>query len=213
MNPFVRRALAVVASGFVLVVLLLLGQGLGALLYPADPVRPEPAPAVVARPAPAPAPPPVVTPPPPPAPAPAAQARAPDPPAAAAPVLPDVLPLATRLEIRRELVRGIGAMDNELSGCPAGPVLRQPESRAAVVLELLGGPGLGSVRVTGSSIEAEAPVNDRFVACVRRVLEGRAFSAPGAKPGARLRMYVPLAPAGNALSLSAASLTEVGAPP
>jgi len=115
------------------------------------------------------------------------------------------------MRIRREMIRAIGALKDELARCPADPVQRTtPGGRAAVVLET---ESLDeAVRIVGSTLEAEVPVNDRFVTCTRGVLEGKQIPVPGTKPGTKFRMFLPVGPAGNSLSLGSASLAEAGTP-
>ncbi|MGZ6072107.1 MAG: hypothetical protein ACXWK8_12890, partial [Myxococcaceae bacterium] len=163
-----------------------------------EPVRPAPPPLPPPSPAPARRP----GPPPPPTPAPAPV------PAEPRPVSVDAgtIPLTDRLRIRRELIRGVTALKGELSGCPVTPVRPSPDGRAALVLDLLG-VGNGA-RVVGTTLEADIPVNDRFVACVSGVLQGRTLPATGVSPGARLRFFIPLGLAGNTLGLSSASLVD-----
>jgi hypothetical protein len=115
------------------------------------------------------------------------------------------------MHLRREVILGIGALKEDLAGCPADPVQRStPQGRAAVVLETES--VQNALRVAGTALESDVPVNDGFVACARRVLEGKQFSAPGTKPGVKLRVFLPLGPNGNSLSLGSASLAEAGAP-
>jgi hypothetical protein len=76
------------------------------------------------------------------------------------------------------------------------------------VLELRG--VSGGAQVTGTSLEAEMPVNEVFVGCVRTALQGRTLAAKGIGPGVQLRFSVPLGPGGNSLGLSSASLTPAG---
>lgn len=119
----------------------------------------------------------------------------------------NALTLPARLEVRRELIEAISGLKDELARCPAEAVQRSPPgSRAAVVLDAVGEGE--SVRVLETTLEAEVPVNDRFVSCARAALQGRTFAAPGAAAGARLRFSIPLGPGGNSLSLRSASLSE-----
>ncbi|MGZ3447228.1 MAG: hypothetical protein ACXU88_16205 [Myxococcaceae bacterium] len=205
LRPLLRRVLWVVGVAAAFVLLALLGSSVAALLSPGESFRPEPEPV---RPAPPPLPPPSPAParrpdpppPPPPAPAPV--------PAEPRPVSVDAgtIPLTDRLRIRRELIRGVTALKGELSGCPVTPVRPSPDGRAALVLDLLG-VGNGA-RVVGTTLEADIPVNDRFVACVSGVLQGRTLPATGVSPGTRLRFFIPLGLAGNTLGLSSASLVD-----
>jgi hypothetical protein len=212
-SPVVRRVLLVVGTGAAFLGLVALGFGLAALLSPGDTARPEP---VVVRPPPPPRaepPPPPPGPPPPVArevPRPTAQvAPPPDPPH---PIPSPALPLPARLRIRREVIRGIGGLKDELARCPADPVQRTiPQGRAALVLETESEDG--AVRVLGSALEADVPVNDRFVGCVRTVLQGKRLAAPGTKPGVRLKVFLPLGATGNSISLGAASLAEENGQP
>jgi hypothetical protein len=69
--------------------------------------------------------------------------------------------------------------------------------------------GVGDgARVLGTTLEADIPVNDRFVSCVSGVLQGRTLPATGVTPGVRMRFFIPLGLAGNTLGLSSASLVE-----
>jgi hypothetical protein len=109
------------------------------------------------------------------------------------------------------MLREIGALKDELARCPAEAVTRSPATaRAALVLDAVAEGG--AIRVESSRLEAEAPVNDRFVSCVQSVLEGKRLVVSGTTPASRLRLFIPLGPNGNALSLPAASLTEAGLP-
>jgi hypothetical protein len=212
MKPLVRRLLWVLGTAAAFLLLAALGLGLGSLLFRGESYRPEPEPVPVARPAPRrppePAPPPPAAPEPP---RPAPVAAAPATPATPSPLVPTPgLTLPTRLRIRRELILGLGRFKDELARCPADPVSRPIDGRAALVLETVA--ETDAVRVVGSRLEAEAPVNDRFVSCARSVLEGKRLATTGATPGARLRLFLPLGPKGNSLSLSAASLTEAEQP-
>jgi len=214
-NPLVRRVLVVLGTGAVFLLLVALGLGLAALLSPGDTARPEP---VVVRPPPPaprpePAPPPPASPPaivrevarpPPPQPAPLPEASR-------AALSPGALTLPARLRVRREVIRAIGALKEDLGQCPADPVQRSgPQGRAALVLET---ESLNNaVRVVRTTLEADVPVNDRFVACARQVLAGKQLAATGIKPGVKLRVFLPLGPTGNSISLGSASLAEAGGP-
>jgi hypothetical protein len=195
-----------VAGAFVL--LALLGSSVAALFSPGESSRPEPErvrPAPPPPPSPAPAP---VRPPDPPAPPPP-----PTPPPAPVPAEPrpvsadaGTIPLTDRLRIRRELIRSVTALKGELARCPATPVRPSPDGRAALVLDLQG-VGNGA-RVVGTRLEADIPVNDRFVACVSGLLQGRTLPATGLSSGTRLRFFIPLGLAGNNLGLSSASVVD-----
>jgi len=215
-RPLVRRALWVAGTALAFVLLAVLGLGLASLLPFGDATRPEPEPAPVARPVPprmaepAPSPPRPATPPPaapaPPPPAPAAAAATPQPPFIRAPELP----LPARLRARREVLRDIGALKDELARCPTDPVTRSPPaSRAALVLETVA--EAGALRVVSSRLDAEGPVNDGFVSCARSVMEGKRFPVSDTSPGTRFQLFIPLGPNGNSLSLPSASLTEAEA--
>lgn len=92
----------------------------------------------------------------------------------------------------------------ELAGCPSGRVPWSREGRAALVLELQGvGDG---VQVVGSALEANVPVNDRYIECARTLLQGKTLATEGVSPGLRLRYIVPIGPGGSSLSLSSSSL-------
>ena len=214
-RPFVRRALWVTGTALAFVLLAMLGLGLGSLFSFGDAARPEPEPVPAPRPAPRPvaepaplpprpptpppvAPPPPSLPPPPPQPPPRSLAVAPGP------------PVPLRLRVRQQIVRAIGALRDELARCPADPVARSAASdRAALVLDGVG--EAGAVRLETSRLEAQAPVNDRFVSCARSVLEEKRLVVDGATPGRRFQLVIPLGPNGNSLSLPAASFTETGA--
>ena len=214
-RPLLRRVLWAIGTALAFVLLALLGLGLASLFSFGDSGRPESEPVPVPRPPPprqVAEPPPVAPPPPPP---PASATPAPPPPAAAVPdqrplVPGPALPLASRLRVRREILRGIGALKDELARCPAESVARPPGGRAALVLE--GVAEAGALRLVSSRLDAEGPVNDRFVSCARSVLEGKRLPVTGTTTGTRLRLFLPLGPNGNALSLPAASLTEAGPP-
>jgi hypothetical protein len=215
-RPLLRRALRIAVTTLAFVLLAVLGLGLGSLLSFGESARPEPEPAPIVRPAPRPVA--ELAPPPPPPPLPAPVAVPPPPPAPGAPVAAPVqrpplpgppLSLPGRLRARREILRDIGALKDELSRCPAEPVTRTgPGGRAALVLDLVA--EADAMRVVSSRLDAEAPVNDRFVSCARSALEGKRFAVSGTTPGTRLRMSIPLGPTGNSLSLPAASVTEAG---
>jgi len=211
-SPGLQRALRVLGTAGAFVVLVVLGLGLASLFGQEAPSPPEPEPVAVVRPAPPPEPSPPPPPPeraPPPAPPPP-PAPAPLPtPVVPSPGKPGALTLNARLRIRREIVFGITRLKSEVSRCPMDPVQRTTPApgRSALVLEAV---GLGDeVRIVGSSLESEVPVNDRFVSCARAALEGKVFPAPGATSGLRLRVFVPIGPAGNSLAVSSASLAEV----
>ena len=134
----------------------------------AEPPPPPPAPAPAPRPSPAVA---VATPPPPPV-APPARPLLP------APTVPHPVPL----RLRREVLKNVAALKEELARCPAEPVIRSPPSaRAALVLEMVA--EAGALRVVGSRLDAEGPVNERFVTCARSVLEGKRFPVTGSTSG------------------------------
>lgn len=117
--------------------------------------------------------------------------------------------MPSRLRVRREILRSISALRDELARCPADPVTRSGASaRAALVLDGVG--EAGAVRVESSRLDAEGPVNEHFVSCARAVLEGKRLVVSGTAPGTRFRLVIPLGPNGNTLSLSAASVTEAG---
>ncbi len=144
---------------------------------------------------------------------PASAAAPPTPPPAPVPAEPPLvsadagrIPLTDRLRLRRELIRGLTALKGELAGCPATPMRPSAGGRAALVLDLQG-VGNGA-RVLGTTLEADIPVNDRFVSCVSGVLQGKTLPATGVTPGARMRFFIPLGLAGNTLGLSSASLVE-----
>ena len=211
-RTLLRRVLWIAGTALGFVVLAVLGLGVGSLFSFDDSVRSEPEPAPVARPArPAPErPPPPPAPPPTPRPTPAvAVAPPPPPPAPAArPLIPS--PDASqpvRLRLRRDVLKNVATLKEELARCPAEPVIRSPPSaRAALVLDT-GGQG-GALRVVGSHLDAEGPVNDRFITCARSVLEGKRFPVSGSTSGERLQLFLPLGPKGNAISLNSASLKE-----
>ena len=212
MRPALQRLLWVVGTSGAFVLLIALGLGLASLFAPGDSRAPDPEPP---RPAPAPSPEP-----PPPAPPPApvqqpAAAPAPPPPVPAPvipepPLRPGVLPLNTKLRLRREIVLGLTDLKNELVRCPSEAVQRTaPGGRATLVLEAIGTGN--AVQVTSSTLEADVPVNDRFVSCARGIIDGRTFPASGAAAGVHLRFFIPLGPGGNSLSRPSASLVEAEA--
>ncbi len=212
LKPLLRRALWVLGTGAAFLLLAVLGLGLASLLSPGESFRPDPEPVPVARPAPRPQPPEPVPPPPPAAlhepPRPPPVAVEPEPPR---PLLPaTTLTLPTRLRLRRELIHGLAELKDELGRCPADPVAPPPGRRAALVLDTV--TEAEAVRVVGSRLEADGPVNDGFVSCARSVLEGKRLPTPGAAAGARLRLVLPIGPKGNSLSISAASLSEAERP-
>ncbi len=214
-RPLIRRVLWIAGTGLAFVLLAVLGLGLGSLVSFGDSVRPEPEPAPAPRPAPRPVPEPTPPPPRPPAPRPVAAPAPPPPPAPApAPALTqnpfrDALPTAARPRVRQEILRNIAGLRDELARCPSDPVIRTPPTaRAGLLLDAVA--EAGTVHVASSRLEADGPVNDRFVSCARSVIEGKRFPVSGAPLGARFRLWIPLGPNGNALALPAASLTESG---
>ena len=216
-RALLRRVLWIAGTALGFGVLAVLGLALGSLLSFGDSVRPEPEPTPVARPTSRRAEPP----PPPPAPAPAphpspavAVAAPPPPPVApqARPLLPaPTVPHPVQLRLRREVLKNVAALKEELARCPAEPVIRSPPSaRAALVLEMVA--EAGALRVVGSRLDAEGPVNERFVTCARSVLEGKRFPVTGSTSGGRMQVFLPLGPKGNAISLNSASLKEAEPP-
>jgi outer membrane biosynthesis protein TonB len=211
-RPLLRRALWFAGTALAFVLLAVLGLGLASLFSFGEASGPEPEPPPVVRPAPRPVPEPA-PPPRPPAPAPV-QAPPPPPPApeptsAEQPVVPSAIPLQVRIKVRQQVLRDIAALKDELARCPSEPVTRSPPTaRAAVVLDAVAEDG--AVRVASSRLEADGPVNDRFVSCARSVIEGKRFVVTSVPPGTRFRLFVPLGPNGNSLSIPAASLTEAG---
>ena len=212
-RTLLRRVLWIAGTALGFLVLAVLGLGVGSLFSFDDPVRPEPEPAPAPRPmsrrAPEPTPPPPA-PPPAPLPSPAVAVSAPPPPAApsARPLLPSPsAPQPVRLRLRRDVVKNVAALKEELARCPAEPVVRSPPgARAALVLDTVAEGG--ALRVVGSHLDAEGPVNDGFVTCARSVLEGKRFPVSGSTSGERLQLFLPLGPKGNAISLNSASLKE-----
>ena len=212
LRPLLRRVLWVIGVAGAFVLLALLGSSVAALLSPGESFRPEPEPV---RPAPPPSPVPTSAParlpdppPPPPLPPPTPAPPPASVPAESPPVSANAgtISLIDRLHIRRELIRSITALKEELAGCSATPARHRPDGRAALVLELQG-VGNGA-RVLGTRLEADTPVNESFVACVSGLLQGRTLPATGVNPGARLRFFIPLGRAGTTLGLSAASLAD-----
>jgi hypothetical protein len=115
--------------------------------------------------------------------------------------------MPARLKARREILRDISALKEELARCPADKVTRTPSgARAAVVLDTLA--EAGALRVVSSRLDAEGPVNDQFVSCARSVLEGKRLVVTGTSAGQRLRIFIPLGPDGNSLSLPSATLAD-----
>jgi hypothetical protein len=94
----------------------------------------------------------------------------------------------------------------ELIRCPSQFARQPPGGRAALVLDLQG--VSDGARVLGTTLEADMPVNDAFVACVSGVLRGKTLVASRMRPGLRLRFFIPLGLGGNTLGLSSASLSE-----
>jgi hypothetical protein len=214
-RPLIRRLLWGGAVTVAFLLLAVLGLALASLLHPGDQARPEPEaaapPSRPPRPLPEPPPPPppplrpiVTAPPPPPPPAPAAEP--------APPVLPaPKLPLPTRLRVRREILRDIGALKEELAQCPSEPMTASTlGGRAALVFETVADGG--AVRIVSGRLEADHPVNDAFVTCARTALEGKRLPVANLPAGARLRLFIPIGPKGNSLSLPAASIAEAEAP-
>jgi hypothetical protein len=114
-----------------------------------------------------------------------------------------------RLRTRQEVLRQIATLKDELARCPAEAVPRTPPTaRASLILEaVVEG---GALRVVSSKLDAEGPVNERFVTCARSLLEAQRFPVTRSTDGTRLQISLPLGPQGNALSLSAASLRVDG---
>ena len=197
-RPLIRRLLWGGAVTVAFLLLALLGLALASLLHPGDEARPEPEAA-----APPPRPPRPLPEPPPPPPAPAAE-----PPA---PVIPaPKLSLPTRLRVRREILRDIGVLSDAIAQCPAEAMTASPPwGRAALVFDTVA--ESGAVRVVSGRLEANHPVNDAFVTCARSVLEGKRLAVKGLATGTRLRLYIPLGPKGNSLSLPAASVGQAEA--
>ncbi|HET9554709.1 MAG TPA: hypothetical protein VFP50_17210, partial [Anaeromyxobacteraceae bacterium] len=52
----------------------------------------------------------------------------------------------------------------------------------------------GAVRIVDAPVETRGGASDGLIACAQRVLRGKVFDAPGARPGARHRMLHPLLP-------------------
>ena len=127
---------------------------------------------------------------------------------AARPLIPGPgLSMPARLKARREILRDISALKEDLARCPADTVTRTPPgARAALVLDTVA--EAGALRVVGSRLDAEGTVNDRFVSCARSVLEGKRLVVTGTSVGQRFRVFIPLGPNGNSLSLPAASLAD-----
>jgi len=210
-RPLLRRLLLGAATALAFLILAVLGLGLGTLLTPGDSARPEPQLPPVTRPPP----PPIAEPAPPPPRPPTPRSVAVSPPAPVPvptpgprPLLPTPAPLAfpARLKARREILRDISALKDELARCPADKVKTAPGGRAAVVLEAVA--EAGAVRVVSSRLEADGPVNDQFVSCARSVLDGKRLVVTGTSAGQRFRVFIPLGPNGNSLSLPAATLAD-----
>ena len=209
-RPLIRRLLWGGAVTVAFLLLALLGLALASLLHPGDAARPEPEAAALPPPPPHPMPEP---PPLPPRPAPTATAPPPPPPPAPAPeaqapLLPaPKLPLPTRLRVRRDILKDIGALKEELSRCSAEAMPASPAGgRAALVFDTVA--DSGAVRIVSGRLEAERPVNDAFVTCARSVLEGKRLPVANLPAGARLRLSIPIGPRGNSLSLPAATVAE-----
>lgn len=116
------------------------------------------------------------------------------------------MPLPERLRVRRELIRSVTGLKGELARCPSTRAHPLPGGRAALVLELEGVGG--GARVLGTTLEADMPVNDAFVACARALFQGKTLAAAGVSPGIRLHYFIPLGPAGSSLSLSSSSVID-----
>lgn len=211
-RPLIRRLLWGGAVTVAFLLLALLGLALASLLHPGDVARPEPEAAAPPprpqRPVPEPPPPP----PPPPRPAPTAIAPPPPPPPPAAepqaPLLPTPkLPLPTRLRVRRDILKDIGALKEDLSRCSAEGMPASPAGgRAALVFDAVA--DSGAIRIVSGRLEAERSVNDAFVICARSVLEGKRLPVANLPAGARLRLSIPIGPRGNSLSLPAATVAD-----
>jgi hypothetical protein len=107
--------------------------------------------------------------------------------------------------MRQAILREISGLRDELARCPSDPVTRTPPAaRAGLVLDTV--IEEGAVHVASSRVEADGPVNDRFVSCARSVLEGKRFSMAGAPVGTRFRLFLPLGPNGNSLALPGAAI-------
>jgi len=120
------------------------------------------------------------------------------------------LSLPTRLRVRREILRDIGVLSDAIAQCPAEAMTASPPwGRAALVFDTVA--ESGAVRVVSGRLEANHPVNDAFVTCARSVLEGKRLAVKGLATGTRLRLYIPLGPKGNSLSLPAASVGQAEA--
>ncbi len=214
MRPLLRRLLWILGIGTAFVLLALLGMGLASALLPTGTSRPEPEEVRPAPPRPAPVaerPPP--PPPTPPAPPPQAVATPPPPPPTppAEPEHPkeEVPALSTRerLRLRRELIKDVTALRDELARCPSQKMPVVPGGRAALVLEVVGAPD--GLRVQSTGLRADVPVNEAFVACAKSVFANRTLAATNVPPGARARFFLPLAMGGAGLGLGSASLTNL----
>ena len=117
--------------------------------------------------------------------------------------------MAATYRVRRAIMRELSGLGDELARCPSDPVTRNPPTaRAGLVLDAVVEDG--AVRMANSRLEAEGPVNDRFVSCVRSVIEGKRFVMTAAPAGTRFRLFLPLGPNGNAIALPGAALIESG---
>jgi hypothetical protein len=113
------------------------------------------------------------------------------------------------MKVRQQVLRDIAALKDELARCPSEPVTRTPPTaRAALVLDVVA--EAGALQMASGRLEADGPVNDRFVSCAQSVIEGKRFAGSSVPPGTRFRLTLPLGVNGNSLSLPAASLTVAG---
>src|SRR5262245_22690056 len=140
-SALLRRVLRIAGTALGFVVLAVLGLAVGSLFSFGDSVRPEPEPAPIARPSrlPPEPPPPPPAPRPAPPPSPPAAVAAPPPPAPppARPLLPSGdASQPVRLRLRRDVLKNVSALKEDLARCPAEPVMRGPPgTRAALVLD------------------------------------------------------------------------------
>jgi hypothetical protein len=208
--PRARQVLTAFGVGGSFIVLGLLGFALAAILSslvaseaPREIRAPPPAPPPVAAAPPAPAPTPPPAPPAPPKPV-AVAAPAPPPPVIPqGQILPAPFAPMERFNIRRQVMAALNGLKDDFSRCPSSST--RPENQPGqsfVILETEF--SNGSLKVVSSRLDQAAPVNDDFVACVRKTLEGRVLPAAGAKPGmpTKININIPLGPGGNSLALA-----------
>ena len=117
-------------------------------------------------------------------------------------ILPAPFSPLERINIRRQVVAALNGLKADFTRCPSSST--RPENQPGqsfVILETE--VSNGSLKILSSRLDQAAPVNDDFVACVRKTLEGRVLPAASAKTGMPLKINIPLGPGGNSLALAA----------